>query len=101
MLLAFKRASKGKRSKPSVAAFEYDLEPNLFQLQDELQTGTYDTGPYASFYIHEGKHRMISAAPFRDRVVQHAFRKTAVLKNASGDSVSTFKIESGRKFTEP
>jgi hypothetical protein len=32
------------------------------------------TGPgrYQSFYIHEPKRRLISAAPFRDRVVHHA-----------------------------
>jgi retron-type reverse transcriptase len=28
--------------------------------------------PYTSFYIHEPKRRLISAAPFRDRVVHHA-----------------------------
>ena len=27
---------------------------------------------YDSFYIHEPKRRLISAAPFRDRVVHHA-----------------------------
>jgi RNA-directed DNA polymerase len=29
-------------------------------------------GPYHSFFIHEPKRRLISAAPFRDRVVHHA-----------------------------
>ena len=33
---------------------------------------TYRPGPYASFHIHEPKKRLISAAPFRDRVVHHA-----------------------------
>ena len=33
---------------------------------------TYRPGPYASFNIHEPKRRLISAAPFRDRVVHHA-----------------------------
>ncbi|MCL4299466.1 MAG: reverse transcriptase/maturase family protein [Anaerolineae bacterium] len=33
---------------------------------------SYRPGPYASFYIHEPKRRLISAAPFRDRVVHHA-----------------------------
>jgi RNA-directed DNA polymerase len=32
----------------------------------------YRPGPYDSFYIHDPKHRLISAAPFRDRVVHHA-----------------------------
>lgn len=72
LLLAYRKASKGKRGHPSVAAFEYRLEDNLLALQAELQTQTYQPGEYLSFYIHEPKRRLISAAPFRDRVVHHA-----------------------------
>jgi len=71
LLLAFRRAAKGKRGKPPAAAFEYRLEENLLQLQHELETQTYQPGIYHSFYIHEPKRRLISAAPFRDRVVHH------------------------------
>lgn len=38
----------------------------------ELAGFTYRPGPYTSFYVHEPKRRLISAAPFRDRVVHHA-----------------------------
>lgn len=72
LYLAFHRAAKGKRSKAPVAAFEYRLEENLIQLQNELRSQTYQPGTYHSFYIHEPKKRLISAAPFRDRVVHHA-----------------------------
>jgi RNA-directed DNA polymerase len=72
LLLAYCRASKGKRGHPSVAAFEYRLEDNLLQLQRELQARTYRPGAYVSFYIHDPKRRLISAVPFRDRVVHHA-----------------------------
>lgn len=72
ILLAYRKASKGKRGHPNVAAFEYHLEENLLQLQHELQTGAYQPGRYNNFYIHEPKKRLISAAPFRDRVVHHA-----------------------------
>jgi RNA-directed DNA polymerase len=72
LLLAYRRASKGKRGQPTVASFEHRLEDNLTTLQAELRTRTYRPGPYASFYIHEPKRRLISAAPFRDRVVHHA-----------------------------
>ena len=37
-----------------------------------MQEKTYQPGSYQSFYIHEPKRRLISAAPFRDRVVHHA-----------------------------
>jgi retron-type reverse transcriptase len=69
---AFKNAARGKRSRPDVAAFEFDLERNLLELQAELQAQTYTPGPYTNFRIHDPKPRLISAAPFRDRVVHHA-----------------------------
>lgn len=72
LLLAYRKASRGKRGHPNVAAFEYRLEDNLLQLQHELETKTYAPGEYHSFYIHDPKKRLISAAPFRDRVVHHA-----------------------------
>ena len=69
---AYRKARKGKRARASVAAFEWDLEGNLVRLQDELAAQTYRPGSYDSFYIHEPKRRLISAAPFRDRVAHHA-----------------------------
>jgi retron-type reverse transcriptase len=69
---AFRKAAKGKRGQPNVAAFEFDLEHNLLTLQDELLQQTYRPGAYRSFTIHDPKKRLISAAPFRDRVVHHA-----------------------------
>ena len=72
LLLAYQKASKGKRGHPNVATFDHRLEDNLLQLQIELQTFMYQPGAYASFHIHEPKRRLISAAPFRDRVVHHA-----------------------------
>jgi retron-type reverse transcriptase len=72
LYLAYRKAAKGKRSQAAAASFEYRLEDNLFQLQDELASERYQPGPYTSFTIHEPKERLISAAPFRDRVVHHA-----------------------------
>jgi RNA-directed DNA polymerase len=72
LFLAFRAAAKGKRGKPEVAAFERELEPNLFRLQEELLAQTYEPGPYTHFPIRDPKPRIISAAPFRDRVVHHA-----------------------------
>lgn len=69
---AFRQASKGKRGRMEVASFEYALEENLLALMEELSTKTYRPGAYRNFIIHEPKRRLISAAPFRDRVVHHA-----------------------------
>ncbi len=72
LYLAWRKASRGKRGRETAARFEYRLEDNLLQLEEELKTRTYCPGPYYSFYIHDPKRRLISAAPFRDRVVHHA-----------------------------
>jgi len=72
LLLACRKASKGKRGHANVATFEHRLEDNLLDLRAELRAQTYQPGPYTSFTIHEPKQRLISAAPFRDRVVHHA-----------------------------
>ena len=72
LYLAYRAARKGKRGKAPVAAFERMQEDELLALQDELRNRTYIPGPYHSFFIHEPKKRLISAAPFRDRVVHHA-----------------------------
>ncbi|MDQ1353938.1 MAG: hypothetical protein QG657_4247 [Acidobacteriota bacterium] len=53
-------------------SFFLNLEKNLYRLQDDLASGSYRTGAYRTFQIYEPKARMISAAPFRDRVVHHA-----------------------------
>lgn len=72
LVCAAKKASLGKTSTYAVMEFTYHLEDNLVQLQKELKNGSYQPGAYCSFYIYEPKKRLISAAPFRDRVVHHA-----------------------------
>ena len=69
---AFRAARKGKRDRVAVATFEFDLEHNLLALEAELRDQTYRPGPYTNFAIYEPKRRLVSAAPFRDRVVHHA-----------------------------
>ncbi len=72
MLTAARRAARGKRRRPVVARFMADLEPNLFLLQQELTGGRWEPGPFHIFHIRDPKPRVISAAPFPDRVVHHA-----------------------------
>lgn len=65
-------AAHRKRWRPNVLAFHARLEENLLELQRELETGAYAPGPFRSFEIFEPKRRLISAAPYRDRIVHHA-----------------------------
>ena len=72
LLLAWKKAAKGKRRSYQVASFEYHLADQLLDLQTKLMNGTYQPQGYTNFYIHEPKKRLISASAFQDRVVHHA-----------------------------
>lgn len=72
LVVAYRRAARGKRSAAAVAGFEYALGERLIQLQRALQGGTWRPGPYVHFTVHEPKRRLISAAPFTCRVVHHA-----------------------------
>jgi RNA-directed DNA polymerase len=69
---AAKRAVLGKRKKPGASAFFANLERELLRLERELQDGTYKPGRYVEILVREPKERLVSAAPFRDRVVHHA-----------------------------
>jgi retron-type reverse transcriptase len=66
------RAAKGKRAKPGAAAFLADLETELLRLERALLDGTYRPGAYVKIELFDPKHRIVSAAPFRDRVVHQA-----------------------------
>ena len=72
LLAAYYMARQGKQQRNDVALFSLNLEPEIFTLQDELLGGLYVPGEYRQFIIRERKRRLISAAPFRDRVVHHA-----------------------------
>jgi len=66
------RAVVGKRRKPGAAAFMARLEREVLALERGLIDRSYRPGRYTRFEVHDPKHRMVSAAPFRDRVVHHA-----------------------------
>jgi len=72
LLNAARQAQRGKRFRHNVLTFNYNLETELFQLNTELAQKTYQPGIYKTFEIVEPKRRLISAAPYRDRVVHHA-----------------------------
>ena len=72
LLNAAKDAQRGKRFQENVLRFHYRCDQELFSLQDALRSKTYQPGAYRTFEIHEPKRRLISAAPYRDRVVHHA-----------------------------
>jgi RNA-directed DNA polymerase len=69
---AARNARRGKRNKSPVEAFEFHLEGNLVELRESLRNRTYRPGPFRTFTVTDPKPRLISAAPYRDRVLHHA-----------------------------
>lgn len=68
---AYKKAYKGTKNYSSYK-FAFNLEKELFILQDELKNLKYSSGNYRYFKIFKPKERTISVASFRDRVLHHA-----------------------------
>jgi len=72
LYLASQKAEKGKRLRHEVAVFNLRRAENLLQIQKLLRAGEYPFGTFRAHRILQPKPRMISAAPYRDRVVHHA-----------------------------
>lgn len=73
LLLADKKASKGKSSQYGVIVHAKNREANLLLLHDMLKNKTYQTSAYTTFTICEPKEREVFRLPyFPDRITHHA-----------------------------
>ena len=66
------RAAAGKRRVPMLAAFLANLEKEILRLERQSRQGVWRPGRYVEIEVTDPKRRLVSAAPFRDRVVHHA-----------------------------
>jgi retron-type reverse transcriptase len=107
LIEAARKAERGKRFKPNVLRFNDNFAGELQQLREELESKTYRPGEYFTFEIVEPKKRMISAAPYRDRVVHHAlcnviapiFERTFI-RDSYANRVGFGTHRALRRFTE-
>lgn len=72
LILAWKKARKGKTKRDYIIKFEDNLAYNLKILHDELKSQTYLPRPLGTFILRDPKTRKISKSAFRDRIVHHA-----------------------------
>ncbi|MFA4952968.1 MAG: reverse transcriptase domain-containing protein [Candidatus Pacearchaeota archaeon] len=72
LILAWKKARKGKTKKYYVKYFEENIAYNLKLLHNELKSQTYKPKPLVTFILRDPKTRKISKSDFRDRIVHHA-----------------------------
>ena len=91
IILAWRKARKGKTQKEYVIEFENDLPLNINTLHNELKNQTYFPRPLENFVVRDPKTRTISKSDFRDRVIHHAicniiepiFDKTFIYDNCA------------------
>lgn len=73
LILADRKARKGKANQYGVRIHDRSREANILNLHEMLKNKTYRTSPYKTFTIYEPKERIISCLPyFPDRIAQHA-----------------------------
>jgi len=72
LLLAFHKATRGKRGRPDVVLFRANLHENITRIQQQLLAHQIPLGRYRFFKIYDPKERMICAAAFPERVLHHA-----------------------------
>ncbi|MDP8231486.1 MAG: RNA-directed DNA polymerase [Candidatus Zophobacter franzmannii] len=70
--IAFWKASRGKSYKSDVISFQNNLECELKNMRELLNSGSLDVGNYHYFKIYDPKERLICAASFPERVLHHA-----------------------------
>lgn len=70
--IAATKARRGKRHAGNAQRFWFSRERELMSIHDALENGSWRPGPFRTHWIQRPKPRLISAAPFRDRVVHHA-----------------------------
>jgi hypothetical protein len=68
---AYLNCRRTKRNSASALAFEARAEHNLYQLYEQLASGSYQPGPSVCFVITHPKPREVWAARFTDRIVHH------------------------------
>lgn len=96
MRKAARKAIRGKRGKRGAAAFQFGLERELLRLERELISGSYRPGKYLEIEVTEPKRRIVSAAPFRDRVVHHALCAVVVPLFERGFIANSFANQTGK-----
>lgn len=77
LALAAWKAARGKRQRPEVRRFFEHFDASIAGLAADILSGAAPSGEYRSFLIHDPKKRLIHAACFADRVLQHAILNRA------------------------
>lgn len=72
LMLSLRLCGRGKRQSRGYQELRFRTGEQLIEIRSALLNGTFIWGPYRQFEIRDPKKRLISAAPFGDRVVHTA-----------------------------
>jgi hypothetical protein len=86
--LAVYKAARGKQVRPDVAGFLADVDGNIANLRDRIQSGSFPLDQYHRFQIMDPKPRNITALGFEIRVLHHA------IMNMIGENLIRSQIHS-------
>jgi len=95
LLLADKKARKGKQFQAGVIKHDKMRDENILKLNEMLVNKTYKTSPYSVFKIYDPKEREIFRLPyFPDRILHHAimnFLEPVFVSTFTSDTYSCIK----------
>ncbi len=80
---AYRKAKSGKGNKNSSARFETQALDGIHRLKHLLEAKQYTVSEYNRFFVFEPKKRLIEAAAFKDKVVQHSLCDNVLLPKLS------------------
>jgi len=72
ILLAFYKASRGKKSHAMVRLFARDLDQRVKSISNAIRNDSFPLGRFHQFLIRDPKERVITAPCFDERVLHHA-----------------------------
>lgn len=81
---AYRKAKSGKGYKNSSARFITQALDGVHRIKHLLESKQYTVALYNSFYVYEPKKRLIEAAAFKDKVVQHSLCDNVLLPKLEG-----------------
>ncbi|MCC9601922.1 reverse transcriptase/maturase family protein [Stieleria sp. JC731] len=96
LLLAFRRAAKGKRHRGAVKQFSRGLSSKLHQMADEIKNDTVTVGNYTRFIIGDPKVRVIHSPCFQERVLHHAIVNVVGPVLERGANQASFACRKGK-----
>lgn len=94
LVLAEKKAKRGKSKQRGVIEFNKNLQDNIINLHHVLLNNEYKVSKYYIFTLYDTKKRIIYKLPYTDRVVQHAIMnimENIFVKTFTQDTYSCIK----------